>query len=101
MTTIPNCIQVQQVEPFDCLQCLGDFYPNKQECTTIPSPIKDCVEYETPTICRICRAPAALSVDRTSCVKTPELLNHIDLNCSENVMNQSPVCNTCQPGFVF
>lgn len=34
-------------------------------------------------------------------MKSPELMNHVDLNCLDSVMNEKPVCNTCQPGYTF
>lgn len=28
-TAIVNCVEVMEDEPYDCLKCTGNFYPNK------------------------------------------------------------------------
>lgn len=100
-TTIPNCIDVLVEDPFDCIRCSGNFYPNKQECTAVTQLITNCLEYSSATQCVRCSPLSALSVDKTKCVKTPQLMNHIDINCVDNFLNDQPVCNACQPGYVF
>jgi len=50
-TAIVNCVEVMEDEPYDCLKCNGNFYPNKQECTAIVTLITDCLEYSSPSLC--------------------------------------------------
>lgn len=41
-TTITNCLVVDNVAPYNCIRCQGEFYPKEKECVAITAAIIDC-----------------------------------------------------------
>lgn len=98
---VQNCSVSEDIEPFNCLICSGEFYPLNGVCTVIAAKIENCVEYDSASTCTKCANRTALSVDRLSCINTPDVVAQVDLNCTNPLIVATPICNTCRAGYVF
>ena len=99
--TVQNCKESEDYEPYLCLVCESGFFVKEGVCTAVINKIINCDIYETETICIKCEKGAALSQDKTSCLKTPVVVQNLDFNCDNSQLVETPQCNTCKPGHYF
>ncbi len=57
------------------------------------------MQYDEEELCERCLTGTALSSDRTLCLKTSDVVGLLDPHCNDSVIPETPVCNTCEPGY--
>lgn len=82
---VSNCTIVEDYEPNNCLECSGNFYPSGKECLAVTELITNCVRYSSASECSLCAERSLLSIDKTKCLETPEIIGEMDLNCSNSI----------------
>ena len=100
--TDKNCLKPQEFYPFDCNQCIDNYYPLKGLCTIRQlDKIENCIAYETENECQICIPGLVLSIDKRSCESSVFYDPYIDPNCEETFATTPPYCSSCDKGFYF
>ncbi len=101
LKNVPDCVSSEDIEPYKCLECVSHFYSLEGVCSSVEVIINDCEVYETKDTCKKCYSGTVLSLDKKSCISDSYALARIDSHCSENKFVNSPICDTCQPGYYF
>ena len=99
---ISNCISFENVEPYKCIICNPEFYPDGEGvCVAVTTQIEKCMVYSDQDICEKCGKGSALSQDKKNCLFTPDIISNLDRNCENSSIPMLPICNTCKPGYRF
>lgn len=99
---IPQCTRFENKEPYKCVICGVDFYPDSDGvCMPVSTAIEKCMIYSDTDTCEKCNKGSALSQDKKNCLFTPDIISNLDSNCQDSNIPLLPICNTCKPGFRF
>ena len=98
---VANCATSTTVAPFTCTVCNAGFYADANgACVAVSTTIPNCIEYDSATTCIKCDSTGVLNVARTSCAPAAYTA-HIDANCNENYLSNTPSCSQCPLGSYF
>lgn len=99
--TLPNCEIVFGENVAKCKKCNNNFIlDEKWNCVKIVSTISNCLEFSTPTKCKLCKHPSVLNQNQTSCISS-FYQDLVDPNCSDSHLLSVPTCSKCPPGQFF
>ncbi len=99
--SVDNCTVSEDFDPFNCLVCANGHYVNEGACAQVTDLILNCVEYAGIDVCSKCSMGTALSIDGKTCYSSLHAKRSIDAHCLSAEVVDTPICNTCEPGFYF
>ena len=84
-----------------CEKCDIGYYfkEDTRICELIPNAIENCEYYAPDQTCMFCKEKYLLSNDNTACQIKLQNYYHGDQNCSLGVIQNTPICDACKPGF--
>jgi hypothetical protein len=95
-----KCVTYTPKDPFPCLICEADFYPDTDgKCVKANPLITDCILYKNNETCEKCKTGTILALDKKSCLKG-NLAAFIPQFCETSVLSE-PLCIICSAGNVF
>lgn len=97
-----NCKTNSPNFPFECFECVTDYFPDAYKvCQPVTQKIDGCLFYSDNGFCSRCNSTTILSIDKTSCLSSPEARSLIDENCENQQFISNELCVACEMGYYF
>ncbi len=99
--SIPNCLEIDNFDSTQCLDCRNQFYNVEGKCVAIEKFIPFCDKYHNRDTCWRCEQGLILSYDGTRCMNPEEFGKKPFNTCFNNIQSKKPHCSVCEAGFQF
>lgn len=96
-----NCTLVDKKSPYDCLQCVPEYYIKTGNCAPVAKIIPGCRVYPTDSQCSECQTDHILSADALSCKPINSLDYFVFNGCEVLQYTETLKCLACDLGYYF